>query len=159
LYFGWLTVRDIGGHNYADVIRKVATYIPEKNHFVVGIIKSRVGDNYIVDINAPVDGILGNLEFDGATKRNRPNLNSGDIVFTRVADYSKFIGAKLSCLNIGYSAKSALSELKGGMIIYGLRGKEKLVEEKIEVIKNYCKFEVAFGKNDILWFSCSHPKT
>ena len=45
------------------------------------------------------------------------------------------------------------------MIVYGLRGKEKLIEEKIAIIKDYCKFEVAFGKNDILWFSCSEVKT
>ena len=45
------------------------------------------------------------------------------------------------------------------MIVYGLRGREKIVEEKIEVIKNYCKFEIAFGKNDILWFSCSDLNT
>jgi exosome complex component RRP40 len=72
-----------------------------------------------------MDGILGALEFDGATKRNKPNLNVGDIVYTRVAEYSKFIGARLSCLNPGYSAKGVLGELKGGMIVHGLRGREK----------------------------------
>lgn len=78
-----------------------------------------------MDINAPLDGVLGSLEFDGATKRNKPNLNPGDLVYTRVSEYSKFIGAKLSCLNSGYSAKNALGELKNGMIVYGLRGREK----------------------------------
>ena len=85
LYFGLLSIQNIGGHQYVDVIKKVTTYIPEKNHFVVGIIKNRAGDNYIVDINGPVDATLGNLEFDGASKRNRPNLNTGDLVFARVA--------------------------------------------------------------------------
>jgi exosome complex RNA-binding protein Rrp4 len=49
--------------------------------------------------------------------------------------------------------------LKSGTIIFGLSGKEKRVEEKIEMIKKYCQFEVAFGKNDILWLSCSVPNT
>jgi exosome complex RNA-binding protein Rrp4 len=35
--------------------------MPEKNHFVIGIVKNRVGDNVIVDINAPLDGVLGGL--------------------------------------------------------------------------------------------------
>jgi len=135
-----LTVQDVGGNNYVDVSKKVTTYMPEKNNFVVGIIKAKVGDNYLVDINAPIDGVLGNLEFDGASKRNKPNLNTGDLVFARIAEYSKFIGAKLSCINTGYSAKGVLNELKGGMIVYGLRGKEKLIEEKIAIIKEYCKF-------------------
>lgn len=91
-----------------DIIKRVTTYIPDKNHFVIGVIKNKTGENFIVDINAPMDGILGNLEFDGATKRNKPNLNIGDIVYTRVAEYSKFIGAKLSSLNSGFSAKNVL---------------------------------------------------
>lgn len=74
-----------------------------------------------------MDALLGGLEFDGATKRNKPNLNPGDLVFSRVSEYSKFIGAKLSCLNSGYSAKNVLNELKGGTIVYGLSGREKLV--------------------------------
>jgi exosome complex RNA-binding protein Rrp4 len=82
--------------------------VPEVNQFVIGIIKNRIGDNFVVDINAPHDGMLGGLEFDGATKRNKPSFNPGDIVYTRVSEYSKFLGAKLSCLNSGYSAKNAL---------------------------------------------------
>ena len=45
------------------------------------------------------------------------------------------------------------------MIVYGLSGKETLIEQKMEMIKKFCQFEVAFGKNDILWFTCSDPKT
>jgi exosome complex RNA-binding protein Rrp4 len=70
-----------------------------------------------------MDGILGGLEFDGATKRNKPVFNAGDLIFTRVSEYSKFIGAKLSCLNAGYSAKNVLGGLKGGTIVYGLSSK------------------------------------
>jgi exosome complex RNA-binding protein Rrp4 len=56
-----LNVQNIGGKEYVNVIKRVTTYIPEKNHFVVGIIKNRVGDNFMVDINAPMDGVLGGL--------------------------------------------------------------------------------------------------
>lgn len=45
------------------------------------------------------------------------------------------------------------------MIVYGLSGREHLIESKIETIKKFCQFEVAFGKNDVLWFSCSDCKT
>jgi len=48
------------------------------------------------------------LAFDGATKRNKPNLNPGDLIYARISEYSKFLGAKLSCLNAGYSAKNVL---------------------------------------------------
>lgn len=85
LYFGLLSIKDIGGHPYLSVSKKTPTYIPEKNHFVIGVVKNKVGDNFIVDINAPVDATLGGLEFDGATKRNKPNLAAGDLIFTRIA--------------------------------------------------------------------------
>lgn len=97
--------------------------MPEKNHFVIGIVKNRVGENVIIDINAPLDGVLGGLQFDGATKRNKPTLNPGDLVYARISEFSKYIGAKLSCINTGFSAKNVLGELKGGTIVYGLSGK------------------------------------
>jgi len=44
-----------------DIIKRVTTYIPEKNQFVVGTIKNKTADNFIIDINSPMDGILGVL--------------------------------------------------------------------------------------------------
>ena len=123
LYFGVLAKHDVGGSSYVDISKKVTTYLPEVNHFVIGTIKNRTGESFIVDINAPLDGTLGGLEFDGASKRNRPNLSSGDIVFARIAEFSKFLGAKLSCFNAGYSVAKVLGQLEGGMVVYGLRGR------------------------------------
>ena len=140
LYFGYLLEENNNGHQCIDIIKKVTTYIPEVNQFVIAIIKNKTSDNFIVDINAPLDGMLGALEFDGVTKRNKPNLNPGDIVYARVSEYSKYIGAKLSCLNPGYSAKGALGELKNGMIVYGLRGREKDLQDKLEIIAKHCQF-------------------
>ena len=80
-------------------------------------------------------------------------------MFARVAEYSKFLGAKLSCFNAGYSVSKVLGELEGGMVVYGLRGREVMLREKMEILKVHCKFEVALGKNDVLWFKCGVPKT
>jgi exosome complex component RRP40 len=159
LYFGLLNNRNLGGQDYLTIMTRVTTYMPEKNHFVVGVIKNKIGDNLLVDINAPLDATLPGLDFDGATKRNKPNLNTGDLVYARVSEFSKFTGAKLSCLNAGYSAKCVLGELKGGTIVYGLSGRETMIESKIETIQKHCQFEVAFGKNSVLWFSCPDSKT
>lgn len=85
MYFGLLNHRNIGGQDYATIATRVTTYMPEKNHFVIGVIKNKIGDNFLVDINAPLDAILPGLDFDGATKRNKPNLNAGDLIYTRVS--------------------------------------------------------------------------
>ena len=93
---------------YLDLHKKSTTYIPEKNEFVIGIIKMKIGESYVVDINSPLDGSFGILEFDGATKRNRPNLSQGDLVYVRIVDYNKYMGASLSCINKGFSTKKVL---------------------------------------------------
>ena len=34
-----------------------------------------------------------------------------------------------------------------------------MLREKMEILKGYCRFEVAFGRNDVLWFKCDASKT
>lgn len=104
-----------------------------------------------MDIGAPLDGTLGALEFDGATKKNKPNIAQGSLIYCRVTEYSKYLGAKLSCFNKGFNAKNDLGELKGGMKIAAPRYKHSLVENKLELIAKYMKFEICFGKNGMIW--------
>lgn len=59
-------------------------YLPARNDFVIGVIKVKTSETFIVDIGAPMDAVLGGLEFDGVTKRNKPNLKIGTLVFCRV---------------------------------------------------------------------------
>jgi exosome complex RNA-binding protein Rrp4 len=42
--------------------------------FVIGVIKSKLSEFYVVDIGGPNDSTLGIYEFEGATKKNRPIL-------------------------------------------------------------------------------------
>ena len=48
-------------------------YIPVKDENVVGIV-TNAGDVYRVDIGASVPASLSYLEFEHATKKNRPNI-------------------------------------------------------------------------------------
>jgi exosome complex component RRP40 len=66
-------------------------YQPAMNDRVVGIVVDRIGatdegggDLYRIDINAAHHGILSNLQFAGATKRNKPIFQPGQIVYCRV---------------------------------------------------------------------------
>lgn len=36
-------------------------YVPNKNDLVIGVVKIKTADNFIVDIGAPLDSILGGL--------------------------------------------------------------------------------------------------
>lgn len=49
-------------------------YEPAVEEAVIGTIHKKHGENYVVDIGAPFTAALPVLAFEGATRRNRPNL-------------------------------------------------------------------------------------
>ncbi len=118
---------------------------------MIGTIKMKSADYYIVDIGSALDATLGALEFDGATKKNKPNIAQGSLIYCRVTECSKYLGTKVSCFNKGFNSKNDLGELKGGMKVEAARYKHDLVEGKLEMIGKYLKFEIGFGKNGFIW--------
>ena len=59
-------------------------YIPVVDDVVIGVIVSRHAENYKVDVGTSSNVQLDALAFDGASKRNKPNLQVGDILYARV---------------------------------------------------------------------------
>ena len=51
---------------------------------VIGVVASRHAENYKVDVGTSSLVQLDALAFDGASKRNKPNLQVGDVVYARV---------------------------------------------------------------------------
>ena len=49
-------------------------YAPAAGDSVVGVVREKHSENFDVDINAPFKATLPVLAFEGATRRNRPNL-------------------------------------------------------------------------------------
>lgn len=49
-------------------------YVPCKGEQVIGIITNKAGDVFKVDIGASDQASLSYLAFEGATKRNRPDV-------------------------------------------------------------------------------------
>lgn len=104
-------------------------YDPELEDQVLGIILSKHSDHYRLDIGSSRSAtlpLLGKKEtyaasivsmsywpstklrlpystaFEGATKRNRPNLSVGDLVFARVVMANKDMKAELSCISLQF---------------------------------------------------------
>ena len=66
-------------------------FYPEREDYVIGIIKSKNNDFYTLDINAPLEASLNLLDFEGASKRNRPNLEPGALVYCRIVENNKYL--------------------------------------------------------------------
>jgi len=64
---------------------------------VVGVVSDRNAEFYRVRLHGTTMAILPVLAFDGATKRNKPNLAIGALVFARVVSVSKYMDTELTC--------------------------------------------------------------
>ena len=74
-------------------------YIPNTGDRVIGIVEERFGEYYKVNIFGPHPGMLPVLAFEGATKRNRPILHPGTLIYCRVANsfHNRDLDPELSC--------------------------------------------------------------
>ncbi len=52
-------------------------YVAAKGEHVIGIVTAKAGDIFRVDIGASDTASLSYLAFEGATKRNRPDVKVG----------------------------------------------------------------------------------
>ena len=86
------------------------------NDPVLGVITHKMMEFYRVDIGSAHTAVLPALAFENATKRNKPNLNVGSLVYARVVAASKDIETELACTSIQGKA-DGFGELQSGLPI------------------------------------------
>jgi exosome complex RNA-binding protein Rrp4 len=74
-------------------------YSPKVDDFVIGTIVHKTSEFYRVDINTYSYAILNAKDFEGAGKKNKPNLNLGDVIFAKIKKLNKFDCPILSCIS------------------------------------------------------------
>ena len=84
------------GNYWIETNRK--RYYPKVEDQVVGIIDQVLGDFYTVNIFSGFNCILNRQAFEGATKRNKPELKRGDVVYARVIKSGIDCDVELSCV-------------------------------------------------------------
>jgi len=78
---------------------RLRTYSTYKKDDVVGIIKQKKGDQYVVDIGTRDRVTLSKMAFEGATKKYRPDLKIGDCVFGKFLDLPPDYPLEITCVN------------------------------------------------------------
>ena len=96
-------------------------YSPKENDIVIGIISQKSYETYRVNILASKEASLNSIDFQGATRKTKPNLIVGDVIFAKVEKENKFSNAILTCKtntnSKGWSSgESTYGELKGGKL-------------------------------------------
>lgn len=99
--------------NYWVNFRQV-TYSALLDDIILGVVKGKGRGHYKVDIGGPLCAVLDYLDFPNATKRNRPFLSVGDIVFAQVVEDAVFSDIRISCRT---EAVKNMGVLKDGVII------------------------------------------
>ncbi|XP_061690490.1 exosome complex component RRP40 [Syngnathoides biaculeatus] len=89
-------------------------YVPVKGETVIGIVTSKSGDVFKVDVGGSEQASLSYLAFEGSTKRNRPNVQVGDLLFAQLIVANKDMEAELACVDSAGRAN--------GMGVFGAGG-------------------------------------
>ncbi|KAI0563320.1 Exosome complex RNA-binding protein 1/RRP40/RRP4 [Gracilaria domingensis] len=76
-------------------------YVPAQEDPVIGIAQDGYGEEYRLHINRSDTATLSMLALEGATKKNRPNLAIGALIYCRVVRESKSMEAEVSCIERG----------------------------------------------------------
>ncbi|KAJ7819358.1 hypothetical protein B0H14DRAFT_2372667 [Mycena olivaceomarginata] len=92
-------------------------YIPAPQESVIGIIVQKAGEGFRVDIGSAHPASLDGLAFEGATKRNRPNLKIGNLIYARVSLAHKDMEPELECFDAQTRKAEGFGELKGGFMV------------------------------------------
>ncbi|KAH8551793.1 hypothetical protein BGW37DRAFT_313330 [Umbelopsis sp. PMI_123] len=137
-------------------------YVAATGESVIGIVVTRLAEYYRVDIGAAQSGILPILAFEGATKKNKPNLTPGTLVYARVTLANKDMEAELQCFNPSTGKADGYGELKGGFIVKCSLGLcRRLLNPETPILRflgEHFPFETAVGMNGRIWVNSEGPK-
>ncbi len=144
-------------------------YTPRAGELVIGTINKSAADVYYVllsDHTPPV--ILPHLSFESATKKTRPILAPGALVYARVALANKHMDAELECVSSSTGKADGLGPLGAGGMLFPvslgmarrlLMAKDGGVVVLEELAAAGLQFETATGRNGRFWADSDSVKT
>eukprot|EP00042_Codosiga_hollandica_P016723 m.43577 g.43577 ORF g.43577 m.43577 type:complete len:241 (+) comp46750_c0_seq4:1-723(+) len=128
--------------------------VPSTGEKVIGIVLSKGGDNYVVDIGASLNATLPNLSFEGASKRNRPMLEIGALVYAKVTLANKDMEPELACTESSGAAQGLGPLVDGYMFACTTGLARRLLSSDSTILSalgRRFQFEVAVGMNGRVW--------
>uniref|UniRef100_A0A7S3IJ79 S1 motif domain-containing protein n=1 Tax=Strombidium inclinatum TaxID=197538 RepID=A0A7S3IJ79_9SPIT len=137
-------------------------YYPQEDDTVIGVIKSKNPEFYQVDINAESYALLNTLEFQNATRKDKPNFQEGTLVYCRVKAADEHGKPQLSCINplekkAWNSGEAFFTDLKGGFVkdLSVAYCRQNLLSQKgdplLEQLGSFLTFEMCVGFNGKVW--------
>ncbi|KAK7056902.1 exosome non-catalytic core subunit rrp40 [Paramarasmius palmivorus] len=137
-------------------------YVPAAQEPVIGVVSQRQGEGYRVDIGSAHSANLDGLAFEGATKRNKPNLKVGCLVYARVSLAHKDMEPELECFDAQTHKAEGFGELKNGFLVRcSMRMCRQLLDSNhflLPLLGTLFPLEVAIGLNGRVWVNSKEAK-
>lgn len=139
---------------WVDSLQK--RYIPSRGETVIGVVTQKAGDIFRVDIGANELSALPYLSFEGATKKNRPDVQIGDLVFAKLLVANKDFETELICMD-SMGKKQRLGVLRDGFVFNcSINTARKLRNNESELMKLIpghiqVPLEIVIGMNGRVW--------
>jgi exosome complex component RRP40 len=127
-------------------------------------------DTYHATISdfAPI-AALPHLSFEGASRKTRPQLVAGALVYARVSLANKHMDPELECVSSSTGKSDGLGPLNGGMLFtVSLAMSRRLMLPKpleqgglviLDELGAVLAFEIAVGRNGKVWVDSNTIKT
>ena len=144
------------------IVLTLPQYVPQTGDLILATVHNSSAEVYQCAITQNTAfGQLPQLAFEGATKKTRPHLRHGSLVYARITNASKFFDPELVCFNPATGKSEGLGELKGGHVFdISLSMAKRLLMPKqaeqaglvvLDALAEKIAFEVAVGKNGKIW--------
>jgi len=137
-------------------------YVPAPQESVIGVVLGRSADGWRVDVGSAHPALLDGLAFEGATKRSKPNLKVGALVYARVSLAHKDMEPELECFDAQTHKAEGFGELSGGFVVQcSLRMSRLVLDSKhflLPFLGSRFPLEAAVGMNGRIWISAKEIK-
>lgn len=92
-------------------------YIPQRREFVIGIVKKKKGENYLIDIGGHEPATISYLAFENASKKTRKDLKLGDLLYGQLLVADKDMEPEMVCIDI-YNRAVGMGPLPEGGLLF-----------------------------------------
>ncbi|KAL1497243.1 hypothetical protein ABEB36_008236 [Hypothenemus hampei] len=137
-------------------------YVPKRGDLVVGIITKKSGDVLKVDIGSAELANLSTLAFEGATKKMKPEVEIGDIVYAKLLNAYKDMEPELVCVDQYYKAGPLGVLTNDGFLInVNLKLVYFLLNVSNPLLGTLTKkfpYEIVIGLNGKVWMKANKAK-
>lgn len=126
-------------------------YVPVVGDLVIGVVTAKLAELYRVDIGCHMNAALPLSGFEGATRKNKPSLEVGSVVFARVLVSNKDLEPELVCFDADGKAEGFGEVKLGGLLTRCSCSLSQFLQRSaspiLEAVAKHLSFEIIAGAN------------